>query len=245
MNSDHPTYPNPTIQEAVIEVHFERPSNQPWSASNFASYFEKVKGDYPLLEPVQQVGFQMLVGPQGVSQQMVPAEQRMKYTHKDNQFLIQLSDRLFVQNVLPKYPSWKLVKASIEVNWKACVDTIGECKPKRVGMRYINRIPRGSPTEKPRVWFKPNDYIATSALDSLAPVFSRVETKTDSANVTMVTLAEGENAFILDIDRVLSCPETMNSTDLISTLETLHDGVWVVFKSTCSDKLESLLNQKN
>jgi len=186
----------------------------------------------------------MLVGPQGVSQQVVPAEQRMKYTHKSNQFLIQLSDRLFVQNVLPKYPSWKVVKQAVETNWKACIETIGECKLKRIGMRYINRVPRSTPTEKPNVWFKPNNNIATAALDSLAPVFSRVEAKTDSSNVTVVTLAEGENAFILDIDRVLICSDTMKATDLMSALENLHEDVWTVFKSTCGDKLEGFLNQK-
>jgi len=245
VKSGHPTYPNPTIQEAVIEVHFERSEEKVWSAANFATYFEKVRADYPLLEPVQQVGFQMLVGPQGVSQQMVPAEQRMKYTHKSNQFLIQLSDRLFVQNVLPKYPGWQVVKKAVDINWNACIDTVGDCKLRRIGMRYINRVPKSSPTEKPRVWFKPNDNVATAALDSLAPVFSRVETKTNNSNITVVTLAEGDNAFILDIDRVLLCSDSIKATELMPSLEILHDDVWAVFKSTCGDKLEGFLNQKS
>lgn len=242
MNEAHPTYPNPTIQEAVIEVHFERPQTSTWSSSIFAAYFDQIKNEYPTFEPVQQVGFQMLVGPQGMSQQMmIPAERRMKYTHKSNQFLIQLSDRLFVVNVLPKYPGWVVVQQAVDANWTACLTVLGDCKPTRIGMRYINRIPRSSVVEKASEWFRNNDFIPNAALSSLPPVFSRVESKSEESNLTTVTLAEGDNAFILDIDRVLLCDSSFNASKVGNALEQLHSDVWSVFQSAKRDKLENLL----
>ena len=244
MKKTHPTYPNPIIQEAIIEVYFSRAQELVWESSNFAKYFEEVKEEYPTIEPVQQVSYQMLIGPQGVSQQTMPTEQRMKYTHKSNKFLIQLSDRLFVVNILHKYPGWQVVKDTVSSNWCACLKVLGECKPTHIGMRYINRIPRTTSEEKASEWLKDNDFIPSIALSSLSPVFSRVESSREKNNLTTVTLAEGDNAFILDIERVLICDPSFVSLDLADILDRLHSDVWDVFESAKGDKLQVLLNKE-
>ena len=58
MTSEHPTYPNPTIQEAVCEIHFRLPDGVEWKPALLGELFKHIQPDFPELEPVTQIGIQ-------------------------------------------------------------------------------------------------------------------------------------------------------------------------------------------
>jgi hypothetical protein len=58
MNSRHPTYPNPTITEAVCDIHFRLPQEKEWKPSLPGELFKHIQNEYPEMEPVLEMGLQ-------------------------------------------------------------------------------------------------------------------------------------------------------------------------------------------
>jgi len=47
MNSRYPAYPNPTITEAVCDIHFRLPQEKVWRPSFPGELFKHLQNEYP------------------------------------------------------------------------------------------------------------------------------------------------------------------------------------------------------
>lgn len=251
MREKHPTYSNPTIQEAIFELHYEHKGSTSGDSSFFAEFFKKIQSHFPIFEPVQQMGLQLLIGPQGFSQSSLPREQRMRYRNENGNLLLQLSSSVFVLNVLPKYPKWTEVKKLLLENWNHLLSiTEPPTTVTRIGMRYLNRISRESNEETPGVWLEANEYIPSAVMTSFSPVFSRVELKPTKERSLLVTLTEAVEQdkevrpFIFDIDCIAHTQLPISGNEVSETLEALHETVWNVFAVSKGTRLEELLMRK-
>src|SRR5438552_17682769 len=56
MNNGHPTYPNPTITEAVCDIHFRLPQGKVWKPSFPGELFKHIQNEYPEMEPLLEMG---------------------------------------------------------------------------------------------------------------------------------------------------------------------------------------------
>src|SRR5579863_348492 len=50
MNSGYPAYPNPTITEAVCDIHFRLPQEKEWRPSFPGELFKHIQNEYPEME---------------------------------------------------------------------------------------------------------------------------------------------------------------------------------------------------
>ncbi len=247
-SAQHPSYPNPIIAEAVCEVQFELSEDNPWKASLFGEFYKNVQGEYPEMEPLQGVGVQLEVGPQGLGQRLMPPRQRMRFKHAESPLLLQLDETSFIVNVLAPYPGWNTVVRHIVDAWGHAVQVLAPSAITRVGLRYINLIERNSSKDRPGDWIRPNDYVAAGVLNSEPTFLSRAEVSSSEHDTTIVTLgfqppesSDGYGAIIFDIDRVVQRYLAANKNDLARELHRLHEDVWQVFASAKSEKLEALL----
>ena len=90
--SDHPTYPNPTIQEAICEIIF-RPQGGTWNPLSFGQFFDQVKAEFPFIEAAPLPTFSIQIG--GTLNRHVsspPSPQILRYRHQSRPLLLQLSD---------------------------------------------------------------------------------------------------------------------------------------------------------
>jgi len=244
----HPSYPNPTIVEALCEVHFRLPPEKPWKASLPGEFFKCIQDDYPEMEPLQEMGLQFEIGPLGLGQKILPPRPRMRFKHASRPLLVQLAENVLTVNVLAPYPGWDTMSRDVLDVWRRAEEVLKPSAITRIGLRYINRIERQSAEDHPGDWLRANEYIAPAVLRSAPAFLSRVEAHLDAENRIVVTLgnqppaaASGYGAIIFDIDLIIERELPPEQNVLSSEMNRLHEHVWQVFVSAKGDKLERLL----
>lgn len=243
----HDKFPYPTIMEALCEVHFGLPEGKQWKSSYLGDLFKTVQEDFPIMEPVQQMGVSVEFGPQGFGQRLVPGQQKARYLHAKRKLLLQLSDSIFTVNRVEGYPGWKKMRRDIADGWQQAVSVLGPARITRIGLRYINRLPRNSCDQTPGYWLKTNEYIPSAILASQRGLLSRVQVQNSEQSRTIVTLADEPTPpdvpsnLIFDIDCIHI--EEMEPTDknLRTHIDDLHEEVWDVFSSAMTENLQRLL----
>ena len=246
--SEHQSYSNPTIQEAICEIVFAMPENQTWNPIWFGEFFKLVQNEFTSFEPVNMSGIQLQIGSGNPGAPPPPSpSQIVRYRHPSRPSLLQLSDQSLAVSCLPVYPGWDVMLKDIEYGIEKLKAVVKPEKALRIGLRYINRIERSVPDETLKTWFMPNDYMPKIILESLPGFISLVQTRLDENNRLNVTVGEqivnlSQPAFILDIDRILERDLAIESEVLLPEMTRLHEDVWKVFNSAKTEKLERMLN---
>ncbi len=250
MSESHPTYPNPTIQEAVCEIHFRLPGDVPWNPAFAGELFKRIQTDFPHFEPAATMGVQVEVGPAGMAQRMLPILPRMQFRHRERPLLRQLSPFILTVNVLPKYPGWATVLEDILAGWRDAVAVTAASAVRRIGLRYIDRIDRTRPDERPGDWIAPSDYIPKYVLSSLPGFLSRLEARPAEQDRVVITLgeiaatAESPGAIMLDIDCITEKQiAAADDAKLRKEISTLHDRCWEIFEASLTPRLRKLLEE--
>jgi uncharacterized protein (TIGR04255 family) len=248
--AEHPSYPNPTIAEALCEIHFAYPTDKTFRARLAGEVFKVVQDEYPFLEPRVETAFEIKAGPEGFEHRVFPPapSQRMLFRHASRNLLFQLGEGVLTLNVLRPYPGWRTMSADLIALWEKASPVIEPTRVSRVGLRFINRIPRvpeGSPAEH---WLRPTDYLPAAPLKTRRGFFSQVSVGDDEHNRMIVTLAESKSGdgseVVLDIDRIVEEDIAARWEELERRISRMHADVWTVFSSAKSDGLERLLRGK-
>jgi uncharacterized protein (TIGR04255 family) len=244
--ADHPSFPNPTIQEALCEIHFRLREDSTWQPSLFGQLFRHIQGEFPDMEPVTEAGFQLQL--QSGRAEFVAPRSRMRFKHASRPLLLQLSESILTVNMLPKYAGWKQLHRDILQAWKWTEDILQPAGITRIGLRYIDFLPKLDPDERAGDWLAPNAFVGVAALSSLPGFLSRVEVHPDQEKRSVVTVAEVPGAegshFVLDID----CIAESAGNDFIPlnpTLTSLHNRVWEIFSGFLTPRYKALLEGNN
>jgi len=247
ISGDHPSFPNPTIQEAVCEIIF-RPEGGVWNPLIFGRFFEMVKADFPYIETVPIPFFQ--INPLGLAGPMQLASTQphmIRYRHVSRPVLLQLTENRIVVICVGNYPGWNQMCSDIEHAWDKFTAVAQPEAITRTGIRYINRIERRTASETLGDWLVPTDYVPQAVLASLPGFILQIQAKTDEISRTSVTVGENESepgalaAFIFDIDRISERQISPDTSALIAEAERLHADVWRVFAAATGPKLRKLL----
>lgn len=244
----HPSYPNPTIREAVCEIHFRQPSDVAWKPTLPAELFKRIQQEFPEMEPVQEAGLEVQVGPEGLQQRWLPGRQRMRFRHAERPHLLQLSEELLTVNELQPYPGWDTMRSDIGNAWTRLSEVASLHAVTRVGLRYINVIPRTEAGQAPTVWLKATRYIPEATLESPEGYFSRVRAQLSATDRVIVTLGETTNelsgqhgGIVFDIDRITEEEIAASEEAVLSVLDRLHEDVWTIFAEARTPLLQQLL----
>ena len=243
--ANHPSYQSPTIHEALCEIHFELAGQAVIPSAVFGDFYAAISEEFPGLEPVTLVPVLIQMGAGGVAQEFQTPEQRMRYRHQSRPLLIQLSPHTLTVNVLPKYEGWETMRHDVVTAWEELCSVLpGVPKVVRVGLRYINFIPRESEEETPGAWIVPSDYIPASICGSRPGFMYRMQTYKAPDERLIVSVGEAaepnESAagqLVLDIDRISEQKQDGSTKSLSAQLDALHSDVWEVFNSSISPQL--------
>lgn len=247
----HPSYPNPTIAEALCEIHFRLAPEKPWKPSLVGEFFKAIQAEFPEMEPVQELGLQVEVGAGGVSQRVLPPRSRIRFKHRERPLLLQLIEGTLTVNLLPKYPGWERMRQDIVDAWKKAMETLNAQAIRRIGLRYINRIVRQSESERPSDWLEPTDFIPAGLLRSAHGFLARNEVQLDRENRIIVTLGDQppdgdapSGAIVFDIDRIVERDLPTSEEAVFRETDSLHEHVWQEFSKAQGEKLRAFLNQR-
>lgn len=249
MSKDHPTFSNPTIQEAICEIHFQMPDSVEWNPSVAGEFLKRNQDAFPTMEPVTRLGFRFTAGPAGMEQALTPPTLLMRFRHKDRPMLVQISQGMLSVNVLPRYPGWRQMSSDILDAWTRASDVVQPSRLCRIGLRYINRIQRTEPGQVAGDWFRPTRYVAQAALSSLPCLLSRLEMQQDQESRLIVTLGElpngeplGLRSFLFDVDCIAEKTIAADGPSLEAEIERLHETAWSVFSESITPRLRRLLD---
>ncbi len=240
----HPSYANPTICEALCELHFALPEDVPWKASLAGDLFKQIQNEFPEMEPGLEIGLQFELSPQRIGQSILPPRQRMRFKHKERPLLLQLGPNVFTVNVLPVYPGWEKMRVDVLEAWRQASLVLEPANLTRIGLRYINRVERTSENETPGDWFKASDFVPAGVLKAKGAFLSRSESQIDSENRVVVTLAEvqqeggeGKKVIVFDIDRIVEKQLPLDDDVLLTEMDKLRDDVWEIFEAAQTPRL--------
>lgn len=242
-------YPNPTILEAICEFHFtciEESKN--WDGKWYG-HLHSILGENYDMEPktAKSVFISSNQGKATLGENAIPLNQ-MIYTHKNTEHLIQLAPWVLTVNEIGKYKSWQTFLGHIEHAWKSLISIIGSLQIKRIGMRYINRIPRTS-QDAVGDWINKNDLFPKRILDQKKDFFFRCELPNSNNTRLIVTLTEEEmdlsiKPIIFDIDTfIVKSQDGDKWNEIKESLITLHSAIRKEFDESQTNKLKSYLNQ--
>jgi len=244
----HPSFKNPSITEAVCEIHFRLADDEHWSHSLFGEFFKRIQDEYPSMEPGTEVGLEIEVGPHGFGQKVLPPRQKMRFRHADRPLVIQLAQGILTINVMKPYPGWHRMQEDVIGAWTKARETFRPSAITRVGLRYINRIEREDPEEAAQEWLRPGEYLPPGVLRSNRGFFLRVEAHLDPSNRLIVTLGDDRSAsagdhgaIVFDIDRIVNEEVSTTADALRGKTTALHEDVWQVFSESLTDRLRQRL----
>jgi uncharacterized protein (TIGR04255 family) len=243
-------YPNPTILEAICEFHFT--SNEEtlknWDGKWFGRLHSKLGENYDM-EPKTAKGI-IISTTQGKTtlDENVMSINQMLYTHKTNEHLIQLAPWTLTINEIGQYSCWQSFLVHIELAWKSLFSVIGSLQIKRIGMRYINLIPR-TYEDSVGEWINKNDLFPKRILDQRKDFFLRCEIPNSENMRLIVTLTEQQTdsdikPIIFDIDTfIIKNQDGENWNEINNSLSLIHSMIRKEFDDSQTNKLKDYLNQ--
>jgi len=242
----HPCFPNPTIAEALCEIHFVRPPESAWDEAFFGDLFRRVQEDFPRMEPHPEVALETNRSPEGLVVRMAPVTLRCVYHHRDRSRMLQLTRQLVATNQLAPYAGWRRFRADVDAGWRNVREVVGATGIARVGLRYFNVFPRGSDEERVGEWLARSDLYPERLRGESAGFTFRFEHRLSAGRRLVVTVGERKgtgapSAVILDIDHIQEVREPFQVDALAAELETAHDAIWKVFSLSLTDRARRYL----
>jgi len=240
------SYPNPPIQEALVEFRFAAAESWEWTLPG--RFWSLMAADYdgpPRSEQVITIAARQQA--RQISPRAAGGVGRVFLTRKDETGLVGLAPNTLSVHVMHPYPGWsRLLPRIVEVlEQYPAVQPLA--KVNRVGLRYVNRIVIPETDVKLDEWFCGAPTLPAGVGTTISALMSRLETRFDDGAHMSVTLAtvnhddENSAAYLLDID-LSWMPSEPVSLDkrLVGLLESLHSREGSAFEAMITDKTRGL-----
>ena len=244
----HPSYPNPTIVEAVSEIHFSLAPGLSWSPSTPGALWREIATEYPDVDPIVESGVEVRVKPDGSLDHVITERKRYRFTHTSKSKLVQLSENVFSLNHLKPYPGWPTVKDELIRVWRQFTKIVEPSGVTRIGLRYVNAIQRDGQDELASRWLQETPFLPRQPLQSLPPFSSRVEARLEKTNRAIVSMGIGKKDvqfgyIVFDIDCIREENIDATAESISDAAEDLHEHAWAIFRAAKTDDLERMLKQ--
>ncbi len=187
-------FPNSTIIEALCEFHFtsgEKASNEEWNGKWFGRLLTELGKEYDM-EPKLMSGVQVQtsIGGQSIVLSQPVAVAHMIYRHKNGSHLIQLTPWKLTINEIGKYDGWEIFFQHIQHAWSSLSKIVDSLGVSRIGMRYINKIPRTNVQESIGDWIKDTGLVPSDVLEQKTNFSYRCELQKSEEMKLILALAE-------------------------------------------------------
>jgi uncharacterized protein (TIGR04255 family) len=136
----HPSYSNPTIQEALCEIHFASEPDASWSPNKPAPLIDGLRDSYQEFETITEVAYQIVMSPDG-GLMPTPLQPRLKlkFSQRDQPFLLHFLQGQFVINVLRPYPGWAALRSELLRVWPIAREILRDCDVSNLRSRDRSR----------------------------------------------------------------------------------------------------------
>lgn len=246
----HPSYPQPTLVETLCELHFDSPVAPEDHLHWCGAFFNKVQKDFPRMEPQQILEMGAKIGKGGEVQEIKVPRLRMMLKHKKRPHLLLLSQGVLSVNELQPYPGWSKFLNDIHFAWKTLGEVLDIRGLRRIGLRFINRIPKDRRDDPVKLWLRESPLFPSAVLEQTGLFSSRFDHRPAPEFRQIVTLGgnsgieDGQPCLIFDIDTILEKDLPWEWPVVREHLESMHERIWDAFSPACTDRYLKLLKGK-
>lgn len=132
----------PPLLEAVCEFRFD--PRQPWDWTVPGRIYDKIRGEFPLKDERQRLDVNLSPPPGLANPEIQRSPDRVRMRKEDRSAMIQVGPHMLAVNHLFPYPGWNVYRELIERLYLTHAEISALMEPRRIGLRYINRIPLAS-----------------------------------------------------------------------------------------------------
>jgi uncharacterized protein (TIGR04255 family) len=245
--SKHDTFKKPTVAEALCEIHFSSSDATFWQTDWRATLQAQAGSKFPNFERKEIRSFQAEIGPEGLKFADAPATvPRAIFKDHSNRLLMQVSPGLLAINEISEYRGWNDFSSDLKNAWDFIVKSAHPVGVHRIGLRYINKIPRTNSDDEVGQWLKSSAFVPDRLMAAKSRFLNRMEDGTDPNHRLVVTIAEaveGEaRPIIFDIDVFSETKLNADWSSIHSIVDRLHEEAWTVFSNAIGAKLKTALN---
>lgn len=251
MATTHPSYPNPTIVEALCEIHFVPDIERLWVDSNPLPLTSALSSEFPIVEFLPEVTFSIDIrdGQQNASAQNTGQRLRISNSARNRHLQVAPGGSVLVFNVLEPYPGWAVVCADIQRLWESCSSVLKPVRITGVGLRYINRVNHDD-AFRMSDWLKPTSKIPASFVNAGRGSRLHIELQEDEAHRSIYRLASfapgvaGEKSTIIfDIDKLWRSEQGANVDTVRALADKLHENIWADFSESITERYVAHLEE--
>jgi uncharacterized protein (TIGR04255 family) len=249
--SDHPHYPNDTIQEALCEFRLKPSSRTEWTPKRPGEIMRQLgPNNFPGMEPITEIGIELNFDASGQPQQrIIQGPAKIRFSNDDGTLLVQVSPVLYSFNAVRQYPGWDGMQNLLIDNWKKIMAILAPECIERIGLRYINKIPLTQDHPNISDWLKQSRYIPEAIKDSMLGSKYRFESRISENDIIIVIIVDqkdetGANSLFFDIDRGVTMKNLPDEATLRSEIKRLHDDVWEAFRDAKTPLYDTYLNRE-
>ncbi len=141
-DTDHPTYPNPTVAEAICHVDFDPPTPPTWSVGRPTRFLELTSTEYPNIEGGARIGIAPAFDLSGAVPRAIATPPAFKLQSENKTRYLAVGDMHFAYGQVAPYPGWKSFRKSFLDGWRTFSTLANPSAVLRIDLRYINIIPR-------------------------------------------------------------------------------------------------------
>jgi uncharacterized protein (TIGR04255 family) len=151
MSSEHSTYPNPIIAEAICNIHFRLPQGKQW-LSLPGKVFKQIQNDYPEMEPLVEVGMHLEPGSRGTGMNFVPQRQKVHFKHRSRHLMLLLGEDFLSISTHTPYRGWQVMRRDSLAAWQQIAGILQPEAITRIAIRYTNEIEKETQQDRPGTW---------------------------------------------------------------------------------------------
>ena len=236
-------YPRSTISEALCEIHFL--SNEKYNQKKIDELKNILKDSYPDVneEPIKYYHAVIEENRLSVKEETT---QRTIFKHRERNHLLQIFPNMLTINEIGQYPNWDVFIDDIQLGYKSIKKVFSISRVDRVGLRYINLIPRKNREEALFNWLNTNKYYPDGILNNTKGFLSKCEFGLQNHHKLIVTISESlQNDslgnIVFDIDVISTSFQQTDYESLRIHLDGLHAIASDVFHSSISQKYLAFL----
>jgi len=249
--SSHPSYPHPTIVEALCEIHFVPDPDRQWADNNPLPLLNLLSSEFPIVDFLSEINLSVDIrdGQQNASAQATGQRLRVTNAARNRHVQVPPAGNVLVFNVQAPYPGWVAVRSDIERLWKATQSILRPTRVTRIGLRYINRLEHDGSSNLSD-WIKATDKLPAALVNSKRGSRFQMETQEDAAHRSSIRVAslpgsddESRGTILFDIDRAWQSDEGVAPEAVTTIADNLHEAVWGDFSGSITERYQTHLER--
>jgi len=244
-------YQSSPIIETVCEFRF--PAGMKWSDDIANSFYDKIKGKFPIREEGSEISIQATINLKS-SESQVPANREITKIHifrsEDKRLLIQMAVRRLSIHFIKPYSSWDDFYPAIKLAYTSLASLTKITGFERIGLLYLDRIEFESPGSVQLAdYFTIYPVVSDALPKKMANFVVGCDFSYDDRDICRINLQaiptgkKGKYAAMLTTDYFLRKKEALSVDKVFTWIENAHSRSNEIFDHCITDKLAKIFGR--